>query len=62
MSAAPVIEAAVPAAPDAVLSRLEEMLTWSQSLIPDPAGGVDQVGFTKDGLVADATRIDRIAT
>ena len=62
MSAAPVIEAAVPAASDAVLSRLEEMLTWSQSLIPDPAGGVDQVGFTKDGLVADATRIDRIAT
>src|SRR6478752_3154309 len=62
MSAAPVIEAAVPAASDAVLTRLEEMLTWSQSLIPDPAGGVDQVGFTKDGLVADADRIDRIAT
>jgi hypothetical protein len=62
MSAAPVIEAAVAAASDAVLGRLEEMLTWSQSLIPDPAGGVDQVGFTKDGLVADATRIDRIAT
>src|SRR6478735_6334603 len=57
MSAAPVIEAAVPAASDAVLTRLEEMLTWSQSLIPDPAGGVDQVGFTKDGLVADAARI-----
>ncbi|HEY5728381.1 MAG TPA: DUF222 domain-containing protein [Acidimicrobiia bacterium] len=52
MSAAPVIEAAEPAPPDAVALRLQDTLSWLRSLAYDPAHP-DPVG--------DAQRIDRIA-
>ena len=54
MSAAPVIEAAVPAEPDAVGLRLQETLSWLGGLVPTSAGTGEPV--------TDADRIDRIAT
>ena len=53
MSAAAVIEADVPTAPDAVVSRLQDTLTWLRGLVPAP----DDTGEP----VTDADRIDRIA-
>ena len=52
MSAAPVIEAAEAAVPDAVVLRLEETLAWLRGLVPS--------GDTAES-VTDADRIDRIA-
>jgi hypothetical protein len=52
MSAAPVSEAGVPAAPDPVVSQLQETLTWLRGMVPS-----DDTSES----VTDGDRIDRIA-
>ena len=54
MAAAPVIEAAEVAVPDAVMLRLHDTLDWLRGLVPASAD--------TDDPVTDADRIDRIAT
>ena len=50
MSAALVMEAAETAAPDAVMARLQDTLTWLRGLVPAPADTGESM--------PDAVRID----